>query len=102
MARSGMTNVTSRRTRVSAPGTGATGKWNPAREPHPTRGSDSHHNRNRPGGGTRTRSCYASGRTTALIGIEPAPAIVMLRPVRGACTIAPSPMYMPTWLASSK
>ena len=45
---------------------------------------------------------HASGRTTAMIGMEPAPAIVTLRPGRGAWTIAPSPMYMPTWLASSK
>lgn len=45
---------------------------------------------------------YASGRTTALIGMEPAPAMVTLRPGRGAWTIAPSPTYIPTWLASSK
>ncbi len=45
---------------------------------------------------------YASGRTTARIGMEPAPAIVTFRPGRGACTIAPSPMYMATWLASLK
>lgn len=45
---------------------------------------------------------YASGRTTALIGIEPAPAIVTFRPGRGAWTIAPSPTYIATWLASSK
>lgn len=44
---------------------------------------------------------YLSGRTTPRIRIEPAPAIVTFRPGRGACTIAPSPMYMPTWLASS-
>ncbi len=50
----------------------------------------------------RRRRRYASGRTTALIGMEPAPAIVMLRPGRGAWTIAPSPTYIPTWLASSK
>ncbi len=48
------------------------------------------------------RRGYASGRTTALIGIEPAPAIVTFRPGRGAWTIAPSPTYIPTWLASSK
>ncbi len=43
---------------------------------------------------------YLSGRTTPRISIEPAPASVTLRPGRGACTIAPSPMYIPTWLAS--
>lgn len=45
---------------------------------------------------------HASGRTTPRIGIEPAPAIVTVRPGRGACTIAPSPTYIPTWVASSK
>lgn len=62
----------------------------------------------RPGAGLGARVAgprhggYASGRTTALIGIEPAPARVTFRPGRGAWTIAPSPTYMPTWVASSK
>ncbi len=56
----------------------------------------------RPGAGALPGRGYASGRTTALIGMEPAPASVTLRPGRGAWTIAPSPTYMPTWLASSK
>lgn len=43
---------------------------------------------------------HLSGRTTPRIGIDPAPASVTCRPGRGACTIAPSPTYMPTWLAS--
>ncbi len=45
--------------------------------------------------------CYLSGRTTPRIGMEPAPATVTSRPGRGACTIEPSPMYIPTWVASS-
>lgn len=45
---------------------------------------------------------HTSGRTTPRIGIEPAPAIVTSRPGRGAWTIAPSPMYIATWLASAK
>ncbi len=44
---------------------------------------------------------YLSGRTTPRIFIEPAPARVTLRPGRGAWTIAPSPTYIPTWLASA-
>jgi len=49
---------------------------------------------------TRTASRYLSGRTTPSIGIEPAPAIVTVRPGRGAWIIAPSPTYIATWLAS--
>lgn len=45
---------------------------------------------------------YLSGRTTPRIGIEPAPPIVTFLPGRGAFTIAPSPMYIPTWVASEK
>ena len=44
---------------------------------------------------------YLSGRTTPRIFIEPAPASVTLRPGRGEWTIAPSPTYIPTWLASA-
>lgn len=47
------------------------------------------------------RRRYLSGRTTPRIFIEPAPARVTLRPGRGAWTIAPSPTYIPTWLASA-
>ena len=43
---------------------------------------------------------YLSGRTTPRIRIEPAPASVTFRPGRGECTMAPSPTYIPTWLAS--
>lgn len=56
----------------------------------------------RPGPVCPLRVPYASGRTTPRICIEPAPVIVTVRPGRGACTTAPSPMYIPTWLASSK
>ncbi|MDF9814752.1 hypothetical protein M2266_003983 [Streptomyces sp. SPB162] len=42
------------------------------------------------------------GRTTPRIRMEPAPAMVTFLPGRGACTIAPSPTYNPTWPASSK
>jgi hypothetical protein len=45
---------------------------------------------------------HASGRTTPRIGIVPAPASVTVRPGRGAWTIAPSPTYIATWLASLK
>ncbi|RPK53652.1 hypothetical protein EES40_00550 [Streptomyces sp. ADI93-02] len=43
---------------------------------------------------------YLSGRTTPRICIVPAPVSVTCRPGRGACTIEPSPTYIPTWLAS--
>lgn len=69
--------------------------------PAPAKGRAPAEGRPPPRGGSR-RSPYASGRTTPSIGIDPAPAMVTVRPGRGACTIAPSPMYIATWLASSK
>ncbi|MDQ0934389.1 hypothetical protein QFZ49_004329 [Streptomyces turgidiscabies] len=51
--------------------------------------------------GSRHR-VHAPGRTTPSIGIDPAPAVVTVRPGRGACTIVPSPTYIAMWLASSK
>lgn len=44
----------------------------------------------------RSHRAHASGRTTARMGMDPAPAIVTVRFGRGACTIAPSPMYIAT------
>jgi hypothetical protein len=43
---------------------------------------------------------HLSGRTTPRMDIDPAPATVTFLPGRGAWMIAPSPMYIPTWLAS--
>ncbi len=66
-----------------------------------TRCHDAGRHEPRPHGTRRYDPCrYDAGRTTPRISIDPAPAIVTFRPGRGACTIAPPPTYIPTWLAS--